>query len=324
MNDVAIIGVGLHPFGRFDKTAMEMGAEAIQFALTDAGVEWKDIQFGFGGSYEVSNPDAVTRLVGPHRHHLHQRLQRLRHRGQRHPADRRHDPAGQVRHRHRDRPGQASARRIHRRSRQARAAAVVCRERAVRHHQVLRHEGQPLPPQARHLAGDAGQGGGQELPQRRAEPECVPAQADFRRRDPQLGGAELPADAVHVLRARRRRGGRDHVPRRHRAPLHRQAGVRARHRDPHADVRRLRGARDLGAAGRGPVPHRVRGQGRVRDGGNRARGRRRRTAAGHRRRRRGHSHGRDGSVCRRRAGEAARPMAPPRSTDRCPSTPTAG
>ena len=30
MNDVAIIGVGLHPFGRFDKTAMEMGADAIQ------------------------------------------------------------------------------------------------------------------------------------------------------------------------------------------------------------------------------------------------------------------------------------------------------
>ena len=63
-NDVAIIGVGIHPFGRFDKTAMEMGAEAIQSALTDAKLEWKDIQFGFGGSYEVSNPDAVTRLVG--------------------------------------------------------------------------------------------------------------------------------------------------------------------------------------------------------------------------------------------------------------------
>ena len=63
-NEVAIIGVGLHPFGRFEKTAMQMGAEAIQFALTDAGVGWKDIQFGFGGSHEVSNPDAVTRLVG--------------------------------------------------------------------------------------------------------------------------------------------------------------------------------------------------------------------------------------------------------------------
>jgi acetyl-CoA C-acetyltransferase len=65
MNDVAIIGVGLHPFGRFDgKSAMEMGADAIQAALADACLDWKDIQFGVGGSYEVSNPDAVTRLVG--------------------------------------------------------------------------------------------------------------------------------------------------------------------------------------------------------------------------------------------------------------------
>lgn len=65
MNDVAIVGVGLHPFGRFgDKSAMQMGAEAIQLALEDAGARWKDIQFGIGGSMEVSNPDAVTRLVG--------------------------------------------------------------------------------------------------------------------------------------------------------------------------------------------------------------------------------------------------------------------
>ncbi|MDT5020962.1 MAG: hypothetical protein QOI33_1486, partial [Mycobacterium sp.] len=39
-SDVAIIGVGLHPFGRFDKTAMQMGAEAIQSALADARVDW--------------------------------------------------------------------------------------------------------------------------------------------------------------------------------------------------------------------------------------------------------------------------------------------
>ena len=63
-NDVAIIGVGIHPFGRFDKSAVEMGADAIRFALADAGIEWGDVQFGFGGSYEVSNPDSVTRLVG--------------------------------------------------------------------------------------------------------------------------------------------------------------------------------------------------------------------------------------------------------------------
>jgi acetyl-CoA acetyltransferase len=65
MNDVAIIGIGLHPFGRFgDKPCMQMGAEAILAALDDAGLEWKDIQFGVGGSNEISSPDAVTRLVG--------------------------------------------------------------------------------------------------------------------------------------------------------------------------------------------------------------------------------------------------------------------
>jgi acetyl-CoA C-acetyltransferase len=65
MNDVAIIGVGLHPFGRFEgKSAMEMGADAISAALGDAGVEWKDIQFGVGGSWTVANPDAIVSLVG--------------------------------------------------------------------------------------------------------------------------------------------------------------------------------------------------------------------------------------------------------------------
>ena len=65
MNDVAIIGVGLHPFGRFgDKTAMAMGAEAIRLALSDAGASWRDIQFGVGGSHTVTNPNAVSSLVG--------------------------------------------------------------------------------------------------------------------------------------------------------------------------------------------------------------------------------------------------------------------
>ena len=51
-DDVAIIGVGIHPFGRLDKSAIEMGAEAIQ-AAPRRRLDWKDIQFGFGGSYEV-------------------------------------------------------------------------------------------------------------------------------------------------------------------------------------------------------------------------------------------------------------------------------
>ena len=63
--DVAIVGVGLHPFGRFGEvTGIDMGAIAIRRALADAGVEWRDIQFAFGGSYEVDNPDAVVALLG--------------------------------------------------------------------------------------------------------------------------------------------------------------------------------------------------------------------------------------------------------------------
>jgi acetyl-CoA C-acetyltransferase len=64
-SDVAIIGVGLHPFGRFDGvTGIDMGAVAIRRALADAGIEWKQVQFAFGGSYEVDNPDAVVALLG--------------------------------------------------------------------------------------------------------------------------------------------------------------------------------------------------------------------------------------------------------------------
>lgn len=65
VDDVAIIGVGLHPFGRFGpKSAIEMAAEATRAACLDAGVEWNDVQMAFGGSFEVDNPDAVTGLLG--------------------------------------------------------------------------------------------------------------------------------------------------------------------------------------------------------------------------------------------------------------------
>ena len=65
MEDVAVVGVGLHPFGRFGaKSAIDMGADAVRAALADAGAEWKDVQVAFGGSFEVDNPDAVTGRLG--------------------------------------------------------------------------------------------------------------------------------------------------------------------------------------------------------------------------------------------------------------------
>ena len=75
---------GMHPFGRHPGVSgIQMGAVAIRKALADAGVAWKDIQFAFGGSYEVDNPDAVGRTDGAHRHPVHRRVQRLRHRRER-------------------------------------------------------------------------------------------------------------------------------------------------------------------------------------------------------------------------------------------------
>src|ERR1051325_4852500 len=43
--EVAILGVGMHPWGKWGKNFVEYGIKACQNALQDAGLEWKDIQF---------------------------------------------------------------------------------------------------------------------------------------------------------------------------------------------------------------------------------------------------------------------------------------
>jgi acetyl-CoA acetyltransferase len=45
--DIVILGTGIHPFGRFDKTAEELGTFAARAALEDAGIEWSDIQTAY-------------------------------------------------------------------------------------------------------------------------------------------------------------------------------------------------------------------------------------------------------------------------------------
>lgn len=65
MTDVAVVGVGLHPFGRYPgKQALQMGAEAARDALADAGTEWRNVQTAYVGSYEVSNPDSIIQWLG--------------------------------------------------------------------------------------------------------------------------------------------------------------------------------------------------------------------------------------------------------------------
>ena len=322
--DVAIVGVGLHPFGRFPGvTAIEMGAIAIRRALADAGVEWRDIQFAFAGSYEVDNPDAVVALLGltgipftdvyngcaTAASALTLAANTIR--------------LGDSRPRHRGRHGQAPSRCVQRRSAPVRVPVVVRRARPVRHDEVLRDEDQQVHARPRDLARDARQGRGEELPQRRAEPERVPAQAAVRGGDPRVADAELPAHAVHVLQPRRRRRGGGAVPGRARAPLHRHADLPPRHHGADPAARRVRGAQpvapDRGDAGRDG--RRV--ARRVRDGGDRPRRRRRDPAPGHRRRRRGDPPRRERLLRRRRAGGARGRRRARDRRPRCRSTPTA-
>ena len=50
MADVVVMGCGLHPFGRWpDKSTSEMGRVAIEQALSDANVSFKDIQVAYTG-----------------------------------------------------------------------------------------------------------------------------------------------------------------------------------------------------------------------------------------------------------------------------------
>ncbi len=48
VKEVAVLGVGMHPWGKWGKSFVELGVKAAQDALKDAGLEWKDIQFVSG------------------------------------------------------------------------------------------------------------------------------------------------------------------------------------------------------------------------------------------------------------------------------------
>ena len=47
--EVAVLGVGMHPWGKWGRNFIEYGVKAARDALADAGLEWKDIQLVCGG-----------------------------------------------------------------------------------------------------------------------------------------------------------------------------------------------------------------------------------------------------------------------------------
>lgn len=65
MNDVYIIGAGIHPFGRTDgRSGREQGVFAVRQALADAGLEWNDIQCAYGGSASSGAADIMVNELG--------------------------------------------------------------------------------------------------------------------------------------------------------------------------------------------------------------------------------------------------------------------
>ncbi len=46
--DVAVLGVGMHPWGKWGKNFVEYGIVAANNALKDAGIDWKDVDFVSG------------------------------------------------------------------------------------------------------------------------------------------------------------------------------------------------------------------------------------------------------------------------------------
>lgn len=65
MSDVCIIGIGIHPFGRTPgRSGRDQGVHAVREALADAGLDWADMQFAFGGSSSSGAADIMVNELG--------------------------------------------------------------------------------------------------------------------------------------------------------------------------------------------------------------------------------------------------------------------
>src|SRR5213595_523032 len=63
--DVAVVGLGIHPFGRHPGVSgLEMAAVAARRALADAGIGWEDVDFAAGGSDAAGNADTSVSVLG--------------------------------------------------------------------------------------------------------------------------------------------------------------------------------------------------------------------------------------------------------------------
>jgi acetyl-CoA acetyltransferase len=63
--EVAVVGAGVHPFGRHPGVSgLQMAAVAARAALRDAGIGWRDVEFAAGGSDAAGNADTTVAVLG--------------------------------------------------------------------------------------------------------------------------------------------------------------------------------------------------------------------------------------------------------------------
>ncbi len=63
--DVAIIGIGIHPFGRTEGVSgLDQGVFAARQALKDVSLDWTDMQFAYGGSAAAGSADTMVNKLG--------------------------------------------------------------------------------------------------------------------------------------------------------------------------------------------------------------------------------------------------------------------
>ena len=60
-----IVGAGIHPFGRTEgRSGRDQGVFAVRQALADAGIDWSDIGYAFGGSASAGSADIMVNDLG--------------------------------------------------------------------------------------------------------------------------------------------------------------------------------------------------------------------------------------------------------------------
>ena len=312
---VAIVGIGMHPFGRFEGMAgLDLGAFRRPPGAARHGhpVDRRPVHVRreppgmLPGAEDRSRPSRSSRSSDSPASNSPTCTTGARPRAA--PSRWRRRSSGRAQHDLGVAVGYESKTRGHFNADPAAVgpAALVRRPRLHGHDAVLRDEAQPVharlrdqPPDAPHRPRLAAK----KLPQRRAQPERVATQAVQRGGDPRGEDAQLPADSVHVLLARRGRGRGRAVPRRRtRTATPSGRSTCARSRCIHAGGVRSRCSRRGSRSTAATPPTVDTAKACFEQAGVSPPRRRRRAAAGQRVRRGDHAHVRDRALRRRRAG----------------------